>query len=61
MLPTTAFSAALSAMTAQHYGAGLMNRARHCMRPVSYTHLENSVKGAKALLLELGFRGEQLV
>lgn len=32
MLPTTAFSAALSAMTAQHYGAGLMNRARHCMR-----------------------------
>ena len=31
MLPTTAFSAALSAMTAQHYGAGLMNRARHCM------------------------------
>lgn len=32
MLPTTAFSAALSAMTAQHYGAGLMDRARHCMR-----------------------------
>ena len=32
MLPTTAFSAALSAMTAQHYGAGLMVRARRCMR-----------------------------
>lgn len=32
MLPTTAFSAALSAMTAQHYGAGLMDRARHCLR-----------------------------
>lgn len=32
MLPTTAFSAALSAMTAQHYGAGLMSRARYCMR-----------------------------
>lgn len=32
MLPTTAFSAALSAMTAQHYGAGLMERARRCLR-----------------------------
>ena len=31
MLPTTAFSAALSAMTAQHYGAGLMARARRCL------------------------------
>ena len=32
MLPSTAFSAALSAMTAQHFGAGLMERARRCMR-----------------------------
>ena len=32
MLPTTAVSAALSAMTAQHDGAGLMKRARHCLR-----------------------------
>ncbi|MBC8569651.1 MATE family efflux transporter [Zongyangia hominis] len=31
MLPTTAFSAALSAMTAQHHGAGLMERARRCL------------------------------
>lgn len=32
MLPTTAFSAALSAITAQHEGAGLMKRAQSCMR-----------------------------
>ena len=32
MLPTTAVSAALSAMTAQHDGAGLMKRARRCLR-----------------------------
>ena len=31
MLPTTAFSSALAAMTAQHHGAGLMDRARKCM------------------------------
>lgn len=31
MLPTTAFAAALSAVTAQHQGAGLMDRARRCM------------------------------
>lgn len=32
MLPTTAVSSALSAMTAQHQGAGLMTRARQCLR-----------------------------
>ena len=31
MLPTTAFAAALSSMTAQHKGAGLMERARRCL------------------------------
>ena len=31
MLPTTAFAAALAAMTAQHKGAGLLGRARKCM------------------------------
>lgn len=31
MLPTTAFSAALSAVTAQHKGAGLIGRARKCL------------------------------
>ena len=32
MLPITAVSAALSVMTAQHDGAGLMKRARHRLR-----------------------------
>ena len=39
MLPSTAFSAALSAMTAQHFGAGLMERARRCMRMAVYLSL----------------------
>lgn len=32
MLPTTAFAAALSAMTAQHRGAGMMGRAKRCLK-----------------------------
>lgn len=43
MLPTTAFSSALSAMTAQHHGAGLMIRAR------------KSLKTAVGLSLSFGF------
>ena len=31
MLPTTAFAAALSAITAQHHGADMMTRARKCL------------------------------
>ena len=31
MLPATAFSAALAALTAQHFGAGLMGRAKRCL------------------------------
>lgn len=31
MLPTTAFASAIAAITAQHRGAGLMGRARHCL------------------------------
>lgn len=32
MLPTTAFASAIAAVTAQHRGAGLMARARSCLR-----------------------------
>lgn len=32
MLPTTAFAAAVAAMTAQNQGAGMMERARECLR-----------------------------
>ncbi len=32
MLPTTAFASAIAAVTAQHRGAGLMDRARRCLR-----------------------------
>lgn len=31
MLPTTAFAAAIAAVTAQHRGAGLMHRAKRCL------------------------------
>ena len=32
MLPTTAFASAIAAVTAQHRGAGMMDRARSCLR-----------------------------